>query len=114
MGRMKVIPLLVAVSLGWAFDRQTQERPDPFPPGRIEANDALRRFEKTLEQDRLRPHTPQLDYEKVRADAGRLLALAGQIHGQLQAGPQQIPAQMNEELKEVEKLAKRLRRSLLF
>lgn len=72
----------------------------------------MRRFEKGLNEDRPQPHTSQPDWEKARDDAAQLLALAQQIHGQLQAGPHQIPARLTGELNEVGKLLRRLRREL--
>jgi hypothetical protein len=114
MACTRLIPLLLATALWVAAVPKTQERPDTIPPGRTQASESARRFEKSLHQDRPRPAVPQADWEKARADAARLLTLAQEINGQLQAGPQQIPAPLTGELKEAEKLVKRLRRELLF
>jgi hypothetical protein len=54
----------------------------------------------------------QADWAKGLSHAERLLALSQQVHSQIQAGPKQIPANLNAELKEIRKLAKQLRGEL--
>jgi hypothetical protein len=114
MARIRVLSLVLAGILWLAAVPKTQERPEPIPPGQVQANDATRRFEKDMHRDRPQPAVPQPAWEKARADAARLLTLAQEIQGQLQAGPQQVPAHLAGDLKEVDKLVKRLRRELLF
>ena len=114
MAHIKVTTLLLAGVLGLAAVPKTQERPDTIPPGRVLADEAMRRFDKDLHQDRPQAAVRQPDWERARIDAARLLTLAQEVNGQLQAGPQQIPAHLGAELKEVEKLVKRLRQEMLF
>ncbi len=55
----------------------------------------------------MRPPVPQTpDWQKARADADRLLSLAQLIHQQVHAGPDQLPAGLAGELKEIQKLSK--------
>jgi hypothetical protein len=114
MTYIRLISLLLAGILCLAAAPKTQERSDPIPPGRVLADEAMRRFDKDLHQDRPQPAAPQPDWEKARADAARLLTLAQEINAHLQAGPQQISARLAGELKEADKLIKRLRREMLF
>ncbi len=114
MTSQRLIPLILATTLWATAVPKSQERPDPIPPGRIQADQSVRRAEKSLNQDRAKPAVPQPDWEKACLDAARLLSLAQEIHRQLQAGPQQIPAPLTGELKESERIIKRLRRELLY
>ena len=98
-------------SLAAALALQAQ-RPTTTP-SRERAREVNKGFEKAMEQDRVQPPVPQApDWEKARADASRLLSLAQLIHQQVQASPDQLPAGLAGELKEVQKLARRLREEL--
>lgn len=54
----------------------------------------------------------RVDWAKGLSHAERLLTLSQQVHAQIQAGPGQVPANLNAELKEIQKLTKQLRREL--
>lgn len=113
MPRVKASGLLLVAVLGlvaaWGIQQRTEES---IPPGIVHAREVRRRTDKILSQDRVAPRSARPDWEKAQADADRLLVLAKQIHGQLLGGPEHIPADLPRQLKEVEKLSRRLRREL--
>jgi uncharacterized membrane protein YccC len=80
--------------------------------GRKRAGQAMKAAEETLDQVRPEPATGQPDWEKARTDADRLLTLAQHIHAELHAGPGRIPATLAGELKQTQRLAKRIREQL--
>jgi hypothetical protein len=82
-------------------------------PSQEEARQAVKRHEKSLEQDRVQPPAPgKPDWVRARADADRLLTLVQQVHDHVHASPDQIPATLPGELRETQKLAKRIREEL--
>ncbi len=56
----------------------------------------------------------RLHWKEARGDAEKLRALAQRIHEQVEAGAGQVPAGLAGELKEVQKLSKRLKEELLL
>ncbi len=56
----------------------------------------------------------RLHWKESRGDAEKLRALAQRIHEQVEAGAGQVPAGLAGELKEVQKLSKRLKEELLL
>ncbi len=122
MGRLKVLFLIFAalVCSDAVPGVQKPEEPEPEPqrastPGRLQVDQAIQNLNKSLRQDRpQRSRVQRPDWQKALTDATRLHSLAQQIHEQLEAGPHQIPAGLNKDLKEVEKLAKQVRQELLL
>ncbi len=114
MIHLRLIPLFLGITLWVGAAPKAQEPANPFPPGLIHANESVRRAEKSLGQDLPKPAVPIPDWAKAQTDAARLRTLAQEIERQIQSGPAQLPAPLNGELKEMQKVIKRLRRELLF
>lgn len=114
MSSLNAIRLGLIVVLSFVTALGIQRPNQPISPGRIHSRRPQQRLDKITSQDRMRALAPRADWEKAQADAGKLLALAQQIDGQLQGKRGQISAALPAELKEVQKLAKRLRRELLL
>ena len=89
------------------------QRPSTIP-GAEQGRQTMKRAGQSVDQDRLAPAQPTPDWEKARADAARLLALAQKIHEEVEAARGRLPATLPGELKETEKLAKRIRTDLRF
>ena len=85
----------------------------PTPAGIRQAEQADAQAQRDIPPPALAPKT-NLDYAKLRSDAEQLAALAQTIPlGVDQASNGVLPKDLGERLKQVEKLAKTLRRQLL-
>ena len=105
--------LLGLFSLAAALTIQAQ-RPSTIP-GPEQGRQTMKSMEKIVDQERVQSTAPRrADWEKVQADASRLLTLAQRIHDQVQGGHEKLPAPVAGELNEIQKLTKRLRDELLL
>jgi hypothetical protein len=114
MSSLNVMRLGLIVALSFVSALGIQHPNEPTSPLRIHHPPTPRPLEKLTPPDRARTLAPRADWQKAQADASKLLALARQIDGQLQGKRGQISAALPAELKEVQKLAKLLRRELLL
>ena len=84
----------------------------PVPPdGQLQADRAQREFEKTIPPPI--HQQPSVDFAKVKKDADQLLLLSQSIHSGIDdVGKGMLQKDLIDELKQVEKLSKRLRSQL--
>ncbi len=102
------VPLLLILTAALAWSQQQGD----WIIGQERA--AKRQIDAIGAQDRIQPTALRPDWQKARADADRLLALAQNIQAQLRAGAETVPADLAKELKEVQKLSKELHKDLLL
>ncbi len=102
-----VVALLLAAA-GSAWPQQSRD----WIIGQDRA--AKKQIEAIAAQDRAQPATLGPDWEKARAESAQLLTVAKEIHDQVQAGPEQVPAPLAKKLKEVQRLVKQLQKDLLL
>ncbi len=103
--------MMLSLASGLAIYAQHEDR--PLPPSLIEARRARQRAEQDLAEDNARPTPRRPDWKKARSDADRLLALAQQVHEQVQTNSEQLPATLPGKLAQIEGLAKRIKKELL-
>lgn len=102
--------LMGALSLGIVLGIQ-QPIPPRSPRHRISPESVAR--PTVISTSAARPKLKrQVEWAKGLSHAEKLLALSQQVHTQLEAGPGQVPANLNAELKEIQKLTKQLQREL--
>ncbi len=112
MGHVKALFLILAATLCANAVPAVQKRPEAISRNQVQSDDAFRILEKTVYVNGQPQRAKQLTWQSALSDAVRLHSLSEQIREQLGAGPHQLPAGLNQELKEVEKLAKHLRQEL--
>jgi hypothetical protein len=99
---------VLCLAAAWPAQRGTTQVSPRVPRER----EARRHTDSILQETPAQVRPPRPEWDKARVDADRLLTLVQQIHKQVHAGPNQLPAALADELKQVEKLSKSIRRKL--
>jgi hypothetical protein len=82
----------------------------PMPPGRVQAEKSAEQFRARMDENLPQPVRPGLDPAKLQAEAAELSRLAASLPAQInQVKKGQLPKDLGENLKRIEKLAKHLR-----
>jgi len=112
MRRASIVLLLGFLSMTTPL--ASQQSGERTSEGLRKAREMQQQMDKAMKESQAKPAAPRPDWQKARADADRLLDLSQRIRSQVQAGPDQVPSDLATELKEVRKLADRIRRELLL
>ncbi len=103
---MRLLPLWLWVTLLFAAPIMPQGSPHPRPPG---ITDGQKQIDQPLEEPR-ENRARQLNIDQVNAETQELQKLADALPPQIdQVAKGQIPKDLAENLKRIEKLAKHLR-----
>ena len=111
LSRREILSLAITAACAGSAAARAQE---PIPPGLVLAGKTRERTDRMMNEDPLKPARPEPEWKKAQADADKLLELAQAIHDQVKTSQQKIPAGLAAELKQIEKLSKKLRQDLLL
>jgi hypothetical protein len=104
--RTSILLFVLLVSASAAFAQRAMR-----PTGQRQADQAENQFERTVPPP-MHQQAP-LDFAKVKSDADELVILSQSIHSGIDSvGKGMLPKDLLDELKQVEKLSKRLRGEL--